>query len=266
MPLTNNRAGLDSRAEALRRRRRRASRGSSRVRTTTCLRDCDRVVAIVRSHDGRRRSEDLLVEHAHAGNDVGDDGRLVEDSPVPSTRLPPSASRAPRSTVARTCSCTVSRRSRARARARSATRSSIGLPTTCAAPLDEARRRTRRKPGASTMKRLAAMQLSPLFWKRALTAVVAAASRSASAKTTNGSEPPSSSTHFFKRLAGRARDRDARALAAGQRNRRDARIGDELVDLFAAREQRAEHALGRAGRRERCARSRARSASCSRRA
>ena len=51
---------------------------------------------------------------------------------------------------------------------------------------------------SSTMKRLAAMQLWPLFWLRARTAVAAAASRSASARTMNGSEPPSSSTCFFR--------------------------------------------------------------------
>ena len=47
------------------------------------------------------------------------------------------------------------------------------------------------------MNRLAAMQLCPLFWQRAVTATSAARSRSAEGITTNGSEPPSSSTVFF---------------------------------------------------------------------
>ena len=51
---------------------------------------------------------------------------------------------------------------------------------------------------SSTMKRLAAMQLCPVFWKRAFTPTVAAVATSASASTMKGSEPPSSSTCFFK--------------------------------------------------------------------
>ena len=47
------------------------------------------------------------------------------------------------------------------------------------------------------MKRLAAMQLCPLFWQRAVTATWAAWSRSADGSTTNGSLPPSSSTVFL---------------------------------------------------------------------
>ena len=47
------------------------------------------------------------------------------------------------------------------------------------------------------MKRLAAMQLWPQFWKRAVTPTLAACSRSASASTTKASEPPSSSTVFL---------------------------------------------------------------------
>ena len=47
------------------------------------------------------------------------------------------------------------------------------------------------------MKRLAAMQLCPLFTSRAAAAVVAARGRSASSRTMNGSLPPSSSTVFL---------------------------------------------------------------------
>jgi hypothetical protein len=50
---------------------------------------------------------------------------------------------------------------------------------------------------SSTMKRLAAMQLWPLFTVRPATAPAAVRSRSASASTTNGSDPPSSSTVFL---------------------------------------------------------------------
>ena len=44
------------------------------------------------------------------------------------------------------------------------------------------------------MNRFAAMQLWPVFWKRAVTATSTAFSRLASSSTMNGSEPPSSST------------------------------------------------------------------------
>src|SRR5215469_8252743 len=44
------------------------------------------------------------------------------------------------------------------------------------------------------MNRLAAMQDWPLFWTRAVTAVLTASSRSADGITMNGSLPPSSST------------------------------------------------------------------------
>ncbi len=47
------------------------------------------------------------------------------------------------------------------------------------------------------MNRLAAMQLWPLFWQRAVTATSAARSRCAEGMTMNGSLPPSSSTVFF---------------------------------------------------------------------
>ena len=50
---------------------------------------------------------------------------------------------------------------------------------------------------SSTMKRLAEMQLWPVFEKRALAAAAAARSMSVSASTMKGSEPPSSSTCFF---------------------------------------------------------------------
>ncbi len=50
---------------------------------------------------------------------------------------------------------------------------------------------------STTMKRLAEMQLCPLFWLRDRQATRAAAATSASASTTKGSEPPSSRTDFF---------------------------------------------------------------------
>ena len=63
-------------------------------------------------------------------------------------------------------------------------------------------RATKRRSNSSataswTMKRLAAMQLCPLFWQRAVTPTSAARSRSAEGSTTNGSLPPSSNTVFL---------------------------------------------------------------------
>ena len=60
------------------------------------------------------------------------------------------------------------------------------------------------------MKRLAAMQLWPLFWTRAVTPTRTAPSRSADGSTTKGSLPPSSRTDFLMaRPAVSATDRPA---------------------------------------------------------
>jgi len=39
-----------------------------------------RVLEIVRAHDGCSRPKDLFVEHAHAGENAGDDGGLVKET------------------------------------------------------------------------------------------------------------------------------------------------------------------------------------------
>ena len=87
------------------------------------------------------------------------------------------------------------------------------------------------------MKRLAAMQDWPLLIVRALTAVVAAFSTSAIGSTTKGSLPPSSSTAFLIWRARGAADRDAGALAAGQRDGRDPRVVDQRADRPRADQQ-----------------------------
>ena len=103
---------------------------------------------------------------------------------------------------------------------------------------------------STTMKRLAAMQLWPAFWKRASTATLAAASRSASSSTMNGSEPPSSSTVFLRARTAGAGHQRARVLAAGQRDGGDTRVVDQRLRLLAGDEQRLEHALGKPAARE----------------
>ena len=75
--------------------------------------------------------------------------------------------------------------------------SSIGSPTVSAAIFSANSRVNSSATSRCTKKRLAAMQLCPLFWLRAVTATSAAVSRSAEGMTMNGSLPPSSSTVFF---------------------------------------------------------------------
>ena len=98
------------------------------------------------------------------------------------------------------------------------------------APSSALNRSRKRSPtDSTTMKRLAAMQLWPLLISRASAAALAAASTSASASTMKGSLPPSSSTVFFSIAPGLLGHRHARALAAGERRRDDARIRDDLL-------------------------------------
>jgi hypothetical protein len=72
--------------------------------------------------------------------------------------------------------------------------SSNGSPTRSAAMPATNARSNSSATCSCTMNRFAAMQLCPLFWHRATTAVAAARATSAEGITTNGSLPPSSST------------------------------------------------------------------------
>ena len=74
---------------------------------------------------------------------------------------------------------------------------SIGSPTVSAAIFSAKTRVNSSATSACTKNRLAAMQLCPLFWQRAVTATSAAVSRWADGMTMKGSLPPSSSTVFF---------------------------------------------------------------------
>ncbi len=73
----------------------------------------------------------------------------------------------------------------------------MGSPTRSAAMPATNARSNSAAIRASTMKRLAAMQLCPLLMVRASTPIRAARSRSALGITMNGSLPPSSSTVFL---------------------------------------------------------------------
>ena len=97
------------------------------------------------------------------------------------------------------------------------------------------------------MKRLAAMQLWPLFWTRAHTPISTARSRSAEGMTMNGSAPPSSSTVFLMALpAIAATERPAPSLPVkvAAATRSSSRIA---CDAVPADEQGLEDALGKAG-------------------
>ena len=105
-------------------------------------------------------------------------------------------STAPAAMLRCTCACSSSRRS-PRAIGPTVVSRASGSPTFNPAAALQKSSANRSATEASTMKRLAEIQLWPLLEKRALTAVVAASPMSASAKTMNGSEPPSSSTCFL---------------------------------------------------------------------
>jgi len=74
----------------------------------------------------------------------------------------------------------------------------MGSPTVRAASFSPNSRVNSTATSVWTRNRLAAMQLCPLFWQRAVTATSAAFSRSADGITMNGSLPPSSRTVFFR--------------------------------------------------------------------
>ena len=147
---------------------------------------------------------------------------------MPAGTSAPSIRRAPRLMDSVTCAWSWSRRS-TRACGPTWVSREAGSPMRRAPSSDLNRSRKRSTTGATTMKRLAAMQLWPLLISRASAAARAAASTSASASTMNGSLPPSSSTVFLSmRPACSATAMPARSTA-GERGRDDARVRDELL-------------------------------------
>src|SRR3712207_1694070 len=119
-----------------------------------------------------------------------------KNQPGRSTRFPPASTVAPLPTASWTYLSTSSRPDSV-ASGPTWVSSSIGSPTV-SAPIFSANSRVNSSATSRcTKNRLAAMQLCPLFWLRAVTATSAALSRSAEGMTMNGSLPPSSSTVFF---------------------------------------------------------------------
>ena len=97
------------------------------------------------------------------------------------------------------------------------------------------------------MKRFAAMQLCPQLRKREATPTDAACLRSASGRTMKASEPPSSSTDFLRFVPSGRRHLFPGRVAARERHRVNARIGDDLFRLRGRNHKCAEYAFGEAG-------------------
>src|SRR3954468_20291103 len=129
---------------------------------------------------------------------------------------------------------------------------SIGSPTV-SAPIFSANSRVNSSATSRcTKNRLAAMQLCPLFWLRAVVATSAAVSRWAEGITMNGSEPPSSSTVFFSASpAIEATDCPAGPLPvrprAGQRGGAHPAVAQHLLDGARADQQGLEDVVGETG-------------------
>ena len=97
------------------------------------------------------------------------------------------------------------------------------------------------------MKRLAAMQLWPLFWMRAHSPTSTARAMSADGITMKGSAPPSSRTVFLICPPAVFATALPGALAAGQRGCPHAVVLQDLLHPVGADEQGLEHSVGEAG-------------------
>ena len=129
--------------------------------------------------------------------------------------------------------------------------SSIGSPTRSACMRATNSSSNASATSSCTMKRLAAMQLCPLFCTRAVTAVCAAFSRSADGMTTNGIAAAELEHDRLELLPRDPSDRTAGGRAPGERRGAHARIAQDALDRRRADQQRLERAVGESGPPER---------------
>ena len=208
--------------------------------------DLDGLVEAVDGEQRRHRAEDLLEVEVHLRRDAGQQRRLVEPAGPVDPLAPDEDGRALADGVLHVLLHVLAPGLRGQ-RARSGCPRPSGRRPSARAIFSANSRVNSSATSACTKNRLAAMQLCPLFWLRAVTATSAAFSRSADGMTMNGSLPPSSSTVGFSTSpAIEATDCPA-GRAAGEGRGDHPVVAQHLLDGRRADQQRLEH-VGREAR------------------
>ena len=188
--------------------------------------DAQRLVGVADPDHRRDRAERLLVVDGHARPHVGEHRRLEEVAVAAGSACRPPAARAPSRTDSLTWRSSSSTRS-ARASGPTWLPRSIGSPTLSAATALAKRSSNSSATDSSTMNRLAAMQLWPLFWLRARHATVAAVVEVGVLEHDERVRAAELEHRLLQRLARGRRHGRAGGLRAGERHAGDAVVGDE---------------------------------------